>query len=141
MTSRHSALTGRPSGNQEDSVDNRGKSLDSSIHDGDDEGGGRSLGSSVLRETNRHDRPSQPIRSVLPKETMITRQKTVVVVRNEETDDKDRKDVEEKNSVEDSSDGLGDGLSRVGGFSNSDGDDLSSDVRERSYQTRMVVSQ
>ena len=88
----------RPSSDQDDGVDDRGQNLDSSIGNGDGEGTTGSI-TSVAQELG-------------------------VVVRHDERDDEDSEDVKGDDSEKDSTDGTGNGSSRVSGLSNGYGDDF-----------------
>lgn len=90
-----------PSGDQNDSIHDRGQDLDPSIRHGDSK-----------RTTSRVPGIAQQPR---------------VVVRDDEGDDKDPEDVKGDDPEKDSTDRSGDGSTRVSSFSDGDGDDLGTD--------------
>jgi hypothetical protein len=98
----HDIRVGRgPSGDQNDSIHDRGQDLDPSIRHGDSK-----------RTTSRVPGIAQQPR---------------VVVRHDEGDDKDPEDVKGDDPEKDSTDRSRDGSTRVSSFSDGDGDDLGTD--------------
>lgn len=109
-TSVQEGVGGGGSGGQDDGVNDRGKSRDTSALNGDDPRRGGSTGSTAVDGA----------------------EKTLVVVRDQDTDGERTEDVEEENTPEDTLDGLGDVATGISGLTSSDGNHLNTAVRESS---------